>query len=59
MIIKFEQVLVIEYYESELENQKTYAEKKYTKILIKLTKSPSEDDKREPGYNPGFKSEEI
>lgn len=59
MIIKFEQVLVIEYYEAELENQKTYAEKKYTKILIKLTKNPSEEDKKEPGFNPGFSSAEI
>ncbi len=41
MIIKFEQVHVIEYYETELENGKTYAEPKYTKIVIKLTKTPT------------------
>jgi hypothetical protein len=59
MIIKFENVLVIEYYETELENGKAYAEKKYTKILIKLTRSPSEEDKKEPGFNAGFNSTDI
>jgi hypothetical protein len=53
MIIKFDQVHVIEYYEQG------YAEKKYTKILIKLTKNPTPEDKAEPGYNPCFKSEDI
>jgi hypothetical protein len=48
---------VIEYYEPGF--TETYAEKKYTKILIKLTKTPTEDDKKEPGYNAGFKSEDI
>ena len=42
MIIKFEQVQVIEYYES---GDPGYANKKYTKILIKLTKNPTEEDK--------------
>ena len=41
MIIKFDQVHVIEYYENTDENGKAYAEKKYTKILIKLTKNPT------------------
>lgn len=50
MIIKFDQVHVIEYYEVG------YADKKYTKISIKLTKNPTPEDKNEPGYNPGFKS---
>lgn len=59
MVIKFEQVLVIEYYATELESGKTYSEQKYTKILIKLTRSPSEEDKKEPGYNPGFSSLDI
>jgi hypothetical protein len=59
MIIKFEKVLVIEYYESDLENGKGYAEKNYTKILIKLTRSPSEEDKKEPGYNAGPNSTDI
>lgn len=53
MVIKFDQVHVIEYYEQG------YAEKKYTKILIKLTKTPTEEDKKEPGYNPGFASGDI
>ena len=53
MIIKFDQVHVIEYYEQG------YADKKYTKILIKLTKTPTEEDKQEPGYNPGFASGDI
>ncbi len=59
MIVKFDQVHVIQYYENELENGKTYAEKKYTKILIKLTRSPSEEDKNEPGYNAGLSSADI
>lgn len=59
MIIKFEQVHVIEYYESELENGKTYAEQKYTKIVIKLTRTPTDDDKKEPGFNAGFDSAKI
>ena len=54
MVIKFDQVHVIEYYE-----EGGYTDKKYTKILIKLTKNPSEDDKKEPGYNPGFASGDI
>jgi len=41
MIIKFDVVTVIEYYDGNLENGKSYAEKKYTKILIKLTKNPT------------------
>jgi hypothetical protein len=59
MVIKFEQVHVIEYYEGALENGKTYAEQKYTKIVIKLTRSPTEEDKKDPGFNPGFSSEAI
>lgn len=59
MIIKFEQVHVIEYYEGELENGKTYAEQKYTKIVIKLTRTPTEEDKKEPGFNAGFDSANI
>ena len=59
MIIKFEQVHVIEYYDKELENGKTYAEQKYTKIVIKLTKTPTEEDKKDPGFNPGNSSENI
>ena len=54
MVIKFDQVHVIEYYE-----EGGYTDKKYTKILIKLTKNPSEEDKKEPGYNPGFASGDI
>lgn len=46
MIIKFDQVHVIEYYEGENEHGKTYSEKKYTKILIKLTRSPTDEDKK-------------
>ena len=42
MIIKFDVVTVIQYYDGALENGKSYAEKKYTKILIKLTKNPTE-----------------
>ena len=41
MVIKFEQVHVIEYYETTAEGGKSFGEKKYTKILIKLTKSPT------------------
>lgn len=59
MIIKFDQVHVIEYYDADIETGKAYAEKKYTKILIKLTKNPTEEDKKEPGYNPGVKSEDM
>ena len=58
MIIKFDQVHVIEYYEPGTADQ-GYADKKYTKILIQLTKTPTEDDKKEPGYNPGFASGDI
>ena len=50
MVIKFDQVHVIEYYDVG------YAEKKYSKILIKLTKNPTKEDQAEPGYNPGFRS---
>ena len=42
MVIKFDEVTVIEHYEKELESTgKTYADKKYTKILIKLSRNPS------------------
>ena len=54
MIIKFDQVKVIEYFE-----EGGFADKNYTKILIKLTRSPTEEDKKEPGFNPGFASEDI
>lgn len=50
---------MIEYYDADIETGKAYAEKKYTKILIKLTKNPTEEDKKEPGYNPGVKSEDM
>jgi len=46
MIIKFDQVHVIEYYENSTEVGKSFGEKKYTKILIKLTRSPTEEDKK-------------
>ena len=46
MIIKFEEVHVIEYYENPNENGKGYTEQKYTKILIKLTRNPTEEDKK-------------
>ena len=38
MIIKFDQVHVIEYYDNG------YSDKKYSKILIKLTKIPTKED---------------
>ena len=53
MIIKFDEVSVVEYYEEG------FAVKKYTKMLIKLTRNPTEEDKKNPGYNPGFPSAEI
>jgi hypothetical protein len=46
MIIKFDQVHVIEYYENSTEVGKSFGEMKYTKILIKLTKNPTEEDKK-------------
>ncbi len=45
MIIRFEQAHVIEYYAEPFEG-KTYGEKKYSKINIKLTKTPTEEDKQ-------------
>jgi len=60
MVIKFDQVHVIEHYEEIVESTgKSYAEKKYSKVLIKLTRSPTDDDKKEAGYNAGFSSENI
>ena len=58
MIIRFETAHVIEYYEESFEG-KTYGEKKYSKINIKLTRTPSAEDKNEPGYNPGLNAEDI
>ena len=58
MIVKFEDVDVLEYYAEEFEG-KMYANKKYSRILIKLTKSPTPDDKAEPGYNAGLKADDI
>lgn len=49
---------MIEYYSEPFEG-KTYGEKKYSKINIKLTKTPTEEDKNEPGYNPGLSVESI
>ena len=43
MIIRFEQAHVIEYYSEPFEG-KTYGEKKYSKINIKLTKTPTKED---------------
>jgi hypothetical protein len=45
MIIKFESVNVIEYYANEV-NGKYFEEKKYSKIVIKLTRIPTEEDKK-------------
>jgi hypothetical protein len=56
MIIKFEEVNVLEYFAEEFEGQ-IYANKIYSRIVIKLTKDPNEEDKAEPGYNPGLKAE--
>jgi len=53
MIIKFDEVSVVEYYEVG------FAVKKYSKMLIKLTKNPTEEDKTHPGYNAGFASADI
>ena len=58
MIIRFEEASVIEYYAQPFEG-KTYGNKKYSKISIKLTKTPSEEDKQQPGYNPGLSIEDI
>jgi hypothetical protein len=41
MIIKFEAVTVIEYYVNEVDG-KYFDEKKYSKIVIKLTRIPTE-----------------
>ncbi len=45
MIIKFETVQVLEYFATEV-NGKYFEEKKYSKIIIKLTRNPTEDDKK-------------
>lgn len=49
---------MIEYYAEPFEG-KTYGEKKYTKIDIKLTKTPTIEDKKEPGFNAGLIAEDI
>lgn len=45
MIIKFEIVQVLEYFVAAV-NDKFFEEKKYSKITIKLTRNPTEDDKK-------------
>ena len=60
MVVKFERAQVIEYYEKELESTgKAYEHKNYSKIIITLTKDPADNDKKEPGFNPGFDSKDI
>lgn len=58
MIIKFETVQVLEYFVNEV-NGKYFEEKKYSKIIIKLTRNPTEEDKKEPGFNPGLTNEQV
>jgi hypothetical protein len=31
-----------------------FGQKSYSKIIIKLTKTPTEEDKKQPGFNPGL-----
>lgn len=45
MIIRFETVQVLEYYAEEVDG-KYFEEKKFSKIIIKLTKCPTEDDRK-------------
>jgi trehalose-6-phosphatase len=45
MIIRFEIVQVLEYYTEEVDGR-YFEEKKFSKITIKLTKCPTEDDKK-------------
>lgn len=59
MIIKFETVQVLEYFLNPPVNEKYFEEKKYSKIVIKLTRNPTEEDKNEPGYNPGLTNDEV
>lgn len=46
MVIKFEIVHVIEYYENALEVGRSFDEIKERRFLIKLTKRPTEEDKK-------------
>lgn len=45
MIIKFEIVQVLEYFSKPV-NDKYFEEKKYSKIIIKLTRNPTEEDRK-------------
>jgi trehalose-6-phosphatase len=45
MIIRFETVQVLEYYAEEVDG-KYFEEKRFSKIIIKLTKCPTEDDRK-------------
>ena len=59
MIIKFETVQVLEYFLQPVQNDKYFEEKKYSKIVIKLTRNPTEEDKKQPGFNPGLAKEQV
>lgn len=58
MIIKFENVQVLEYFSESFEGR-YFDEKNYSKIVIKLTRNPTEEDKKEPGFNPGLDAQEV
>ena len=58
MIIRFETVQVLEYFAEEFQG-KYFEERKYSKIVIKLTKNPTDDDKKEAGYVPGLQNDEV
>lgn len=53
MIVRFETSQVLEYFANEV-NGKFFEEKKYSKIQIKLTKNPTQEDIKEPGYHQGL-----
>lgn len=58
MIIRFETSHVLEYFKEEFEGA-YFEDKKYSKIAIKLTRNPTEEDKKEPGYHEALTSDQI
>jgi hypothetical protein len=54
MIIRFIPVVIVEVYEDGTSKNITR-----TKIEVKLTTKPTEDDKQEAGYNPGLPKDQI